>query len=108
MNHIRTVRFSNTIDLLEDANVKVAIRKCLGLDENAYQARLKPNPVTNEILGFKMKIDVICDIADGIKINGEIFDLIAGTAYSSEYPIDIYSLELCNGNSGTISMDIRR
>lgn len=108
MNYTRTVSFTSATNLLSNSNVKAAIKQCLGLDDTAYAARLAENPVTKEKMGFRMKIDVICDSSANLVINGQTQNLVAGVAYSSDYAVDIYSLELSSAASGTISMDIRR
>ena len=108
MNYIRTISFSNATDLLQDSGIKNAIKQCLGLDESSYTARLQTNPITKENFGFKMKIDLVLDGDNTVIINGQTQGLVAGAAYSTEFPVEIHSLSLGTNGTGTISMDIRR
>ncbi|MBR4002734.1 MAG: hypothetical protein IKI95_01515 [Clostridia bacterium] len=108
MNYIRTVNFSNSTNLLQNSDIKNAIKQCLGLGDSSYYERLQVNPLLGYNFGFKIKFDLICDSDNVVIINGQPQNLIAGTAYSSEHPVDIHSLTLETSGSGTISMDIRR
>ena len=108
MNYIRTVNFSNSTNLLQNSDIKNAIKQCLGLGDSSYYERLQVNPLLGYNYGFKIKFDLICDSDNKVIINGQPQNLIAGTAYSSEHPIDIHSLTLETSGPGTISMDIRR
>lgn len=112
MNYTKTINFQTTSansDLLQNANIKNAIKEALGLDDVAYTARLTKNPITEEYMGFRMSFDIVGDENNTISINGGIANtFIAGAAYSSDSEIDVHSLILGSVGTGSISMRIVR
>mgnify|MGYP006886752324 CR=1 FL=1 len=110
MNFTRVVKVTTAetnSELLQENAVKEAIKSCLGLDEKSYQDRLLGQP-TKELIGFKMKLDIISDVETKFDINGQAQDLIYGVAYSTNYSVKIYSIKMHAAGTVTLVLDIKK
>lgn len=110
MNFTRVVKVTTAnanAEILQQEAVKASIKNCLGLDEQSYQARLAANPITKQLDGFNMKLDIVSDVDTSFSINGETQNLVGGCAYSSDFPVRIYSIKMQGAGTATFIMNIR-
>lgn len=111
MNFTRVVKVTTATantEILQQEAIKTSIKNCLGLDEKSYQARLAPNDITKQSEGFNMKLEIVSDVDTSFSINGETQNLVGGCAYSSDFPVKIYSIKMQGTGTATFIMNIRR